>query len=77
MTEQNKPKALQKKFAAQLFHIYQIIIHAVKKSGTRCGYHSSGNSQIQNAINSIRGTDEGEVGSYREQYYTDLKEKRV
>jgi hypothetical protein len=26
-------------------------------------------------MNSPRGTDEGEVDSYREQYYTDLKEK--
>lgn len=46
----------------------------MKQSKTRCGYHSSGYSQIQNAMNSPRGTDEGEVGSYRE-YYTDLKEK--
>jgi hypothetical protein len=28
-------------------------------------------------MKSPRGTDEGEVGSYREQYYTDLKEKGV
>jgi hypothetical protein len=54
-----------------------MIIYAVKQSETRYGYHSSGYSQIQNAMNSARGTDEGEVGSYRKQYHTDLKEKGV